>query len=162
MRVIKGDLVQGYYALDGVRFDTHISQVHPVIQERQGFLDIEPSLKLFKHYAIVGSGNVRNFHASDSMILICIGLGKFNKELLAPGTQKTLLDGNLHHTEDLEVYGPSQITPGETMTAPGAMIQDQRDRQEGEETAQKEGGTRGDAIRNERMKRKLCLRTSTR
>ena len=105
LRVIKGDIVQGYYALDGVRFDTHLSQVHPVIQERQGFLDSEPSLKLFKSYAIKGSGNVRNFHASDAMILICIGLGTFNKELLAPGTQKSLLDGNLHHTEEVVVYG---------------------------------------------------------
>jgi hypothetical protein len=152
LRVIKGDIVQGYYALDGVRFDTHISQVHPVIQERQGFLDSEPSLKLFKSYAIKGSGNVRNFHASDAMILICIGLGVFNKELLAPGTQNTFLDGNLHHTEDVIVYGtPTGITPEGVMTAPGAITQGERDHQDGEQTAQTKGGTKSDAIRNEKV-----------
>ena len=151
LRVIKGDIVQGYYALDGVRFDTHLSQVHPVIQERQGFLDSEPSLKLFKSYAIKGSGNVRNFHASDAMILICIGLGTFNKELLAPGTQKSLLDGNLHHTEEVVVYGtPGGITPEGVMSAPGLLTQGERDEQDGEYTAQTRGGTRSDRIRDEK------------
>ena len=31
--------MDGYYALDGLRFQTHVSQVHPVLQERQEFLD---------------------------------------------------------------------------------------------------------------------------
>ena len=85
------------------------------------------------------------------MILICIGLGTFNKELLAPGTQKSLLDGNLHHTEEVVVYGtPGGITPEGVMSAPGLLTQGERDEQDGEYTAQTRGGTRSDRIRDEK------------
>ena len=85
------------------------------------------------------------------MILICVGLGVFNKELLAPGTQRTFLDGNLHHTEDVIVYGtPTGITPEGVMTAPSAITQGEKDHQDGEYTAQTRGGTKSDAIRNEK------------
>ena len=85
------------------------------------------------------------------MILICVGLGVFNKELLAPGTQKTLLDGNLHHAEEVIVYGtPTGITPEGVMTSPGVITQGERDEQDGEHTAETRGGTKSDAIRNEK------------
>ena len=152
IRVINGNVIQGYYALDGIRFDTHITQVHAVIQERQGFLDQEPSLKLFKSYAVKGSGNVRNFHASESMILICVGLGKFNKELLAPGHTKTMLDANLHHTELVEVYEDTQVvTPGKYMKDPMGLNPDQEDQQDASRRAERLGFTKGDALHVERQ-----------
>ena len=151
LRVINGDVCQGYYALDGMRFDTHITQVHGVIQERQGLFDQEPSLKLFKSYAMKGSGNVRNFHASKSMILICAGLGKFNKELLAPGTSKTMLGANLHHTEGMEVYGDKRDVNSRYMKDPMGLDPEEIDLQDASRRAEHLGFTKNDAIIGERQ-----------
>ena len=67
--IINGVIVDGYYALDGMRFQTHISQVHAVLQERQAFFDQMKGFRQFKHYAVGGSGLVRNFAPGPNNVL---------------------------------------------------------------------------------------------
>ena len=52
VRLITGVIIDGYYALDGMRFQTHASQVHAVLQERQAFLDQMKGFREFKAYTV--------------------------------------------------------------------------------------------------------------
>ena len=66
-------IIDGYYALDGMRFQTHASQVHAVLQERQAFLDQMKGFREFKAYTVQGSALVRNYSLGRQNVLLCTG-----------------------------------------------------------------------------------------
>ena len=101
VRIINGVIVDGYYALDGQRFQTHTSQVHPVLQERQAFLDQMKGFKQFKYYATSGMGLVRNYAVGTGNILLVTGQANLNKELLHPGTKRSFMDSNHNATPSM-------------------------------------------------------------
>ena len=115
--------MDGYYALDGQRFQTHISQVHAVLQERQSFLDQMKGFREFKRYAVSGSGLVRNYAPGRDNVLLCTGQASLNKELLHPGTKRSFMDSNYSVTPQKPLGNapydrnpkrdPSRLTPGE-------------------------------------------------
>ena len=123
VRIINGIIVDGYYALDGQRFQTHISQVHTVLQERQSFLDQMKGFREFKRYAVSGSGLVRNYAPGRDNVLLCTGQASLNKELLHPGTNRSFMDSNYTATPSKPLGNapddrdpkrdPSLLTPGE-------------------------------------------------
>lgn len=106
VRLINGIIVDGYYALDGLRFQTHVSQVHPVLQERQEFLDQMKGFREFKSYAVRGAGVVRNFAPGKFHVLLVTGQESLNPELLEPGTNRSFMDANHSATASMPL-GPT-------------------------------------------------------
>ena len=106
VRIINGVIVDGYYALDGVRFQTHASQIHAVLQERQAFLDQMKGFRQFKHYTVAGSGLVRNYAPGPNNVLLCTGQATLNKELLKPGTNRSFQDSNHSATPSMPLGAP--------------------------------------------------------
>ena len=121
VRLINGVIVDGYYALDGVRFQTHESQIHPVLQERQAFLDQMKGFRQFKHYTVVGSGLVRNYAPGPNNVLLCTGQASLNKELLKPGTNRSFQDSNFSATPSMPL-GPALKNRSERR-APGKLTE---------------------------------------
>ncbi len=84
--VINGAIVVGYYAVDGIRFDTHISQIVAVHIERQEWLNEHKSFFKFKTYAVTGDYLVKSFALGRDFHLICVGLAKLSGILVDEGT----------------------------------------------------------------------------
>ena len=137
VRLINGIIVDGYYALDGLRFQTHLSQVHPVLQERQEFLDQMKGFREFKSYAVRGAGVVRNFAPGGSHVLLVTGQASLNKELLEPGTNRSFMDANHSATATLPLgFTPRDRNP---KMDPNKLTEDELINQVASEIAQKYG-----------------------
>ena len=83
--VINGALAVGYYTIDGVRFDTHLSQIVTVHEERQEWLNQHKSFFKFKSYATTGDYLVKSFALGRDFHLICLGLAKLSGILTDEG-----------------------------------------------------------------------------
>ena len=103
VRLINGVIIDGYYALDGMRFQTHASQVHAVLQERQAFLDQMKGFREFKAYTVAGSALVRNYSLGRQNVLLCTGQATLNPELLKPGTSRSFMDANHSATPSMRL-----------------------------------------------------------
>ena len=135
--MINGIIVDGYYALDGLRFQTHLSQVHPVLQERQEFLDQMKGFREFKSYAVRGAGVVRNFAPGGSHVLLVTGQASLNKELLEPGTNRSFMDANHSATATMPLgFTPRDRNP---KMDPSKLTEDELINQVASEIAQKYG-----------------------
>ena len=143
VRIINGVIVDGYYSLDGMRFQTHISQVHAVLQERQAFFDQMKGFRQFKHYAVGGSGLVRNFAPGPNNVLLCTGQASLNKELLHPGTKRSFMDSNHAATPSLPL-GAAPFNR-DTKRAPEKLTDNELNEKVAEEIAKKYGIVRSAA-----------------
>ena len=83
--VINGALAVGYYAIDGIRFDTHLSQVVTVHEERQEWLNQHKSFFKFKSFATTGDYLVKSFALGRDFHFICLGLAKLSGVLTEEG-----------------------------------------------------------------------------
>ena len=83
--VINGALAVGYYAIDGIRFDTHLSQVVAVHEERQEWLNQHKSFFKFKTFATSGDYLVQNYSLGRDFNFICLGLAKMSGVLTDEG-----------------------------------------------------------------------------
>ena len=124
--VINGALAVGYYAIDGIRFDTHLSQVVAVHEERQEWLNRHKSFFKFKSYATTGDYLVQSFSLGRDFLLVCLGLAKLSGVLTDEGKpfHVTPSAGN---TEAL-VYGdPSGLINRDGLLNPDLSIRNQTD-----------------------------------
>ena len=137
VRIINGVIVDGYYALDGQRFQTHASQVHPVLQERQSFLDQMRGFKEFKSYTVSGSGLVRNYAVGTNNVLLVTGQANLNKELLHPGTKRSFMDSNHSSTPSMPLGAAP--TSRDTRPAPERLTKGEIDDKVAAEIAKKYG-----------------------
>ena len=83
--VINGALAVGYYAIDGIRFDTHLSQVVGVHDDRQEWLNQHKEFFKFKTYATTGDYLVQSFALGRDFHFICLGLAKLSGVLTEEG-----------------------------------------------------------------------------
>ena len=109
--VINGAIVVGYYALDGLRFDSHQSQLVGVHTERQAWLNEHKSFFKFKTYAVTGDYLVQSYALGRDFNLICTGLAKMSGVLVDEGksygvtasagnTEAKIYDDEGHITRD--------------------------------------------------------------
>ena len=77
IRLLNGRIVDGYYALDGLRFKQHEKAVHAVVGERQHLLNNHFDLKKFRHAAMIGLHDVRALSAGKKHGKLVTGLLKF-------------------------------------------------------------------------------------
>ena len=83
--VINGALAVGYYAVDGIRFDTHLSQVVGVHEDRQDWLNLHKEFFKFKTYATTGDYLVQTYSLGRDFNFICLGLAKLSGVLTEEG-----------------------------------------------------------------------------
>ena len=85
LRLINGSIADGYYAVDGIRFQTHISQVLPCPEKDQNWMDVHKEFAHFRAAATVGIGTIRLKLGRD-YILECLGLRKVGHAVLSKAT----------------------------------------------------------------------------
>ena len=61
IRLINGTIGDGYYAVDGVRFQSHLTQVVPVHAERQEWLNRHKDFFKFRSFAVTGEASVTTY-----------------------------------------------------------------------------------------------------
>ena len=114
LRLINGELVDGYYASDGERFKMHEWQVHVLKEGRQDWLSKHQFFKVFRQNALVGDHNVRSTSLGNKFGLIIYGMAKFQGVL----THGTVEEGHIvvGATQGALLLGtPTQEgAPGET------------------------------------------------
>ena len=83
VRLINGSICDGYYAVDGIRFQTHLTQVVPVHAERQEWLNKHKDFFKFRTFAVTGEAAVTTYGLGRDHLQICIGLGRLSGVLVS-------------------------------------------------------------------------------
>lgn len=73
VRLINESIVDGYYAIDGIRFQTHISQVTPCPKHDQDWMDTDRDFLSFKIAAVKGV-NPKDYKLGRDHMLECLGI----------------------------------------------------------------------------------------
>ena len=73
VRLLNGTNVDGYYAMNGERFQLNEASVNPLFFEHQEFLDRHVHAKQFKKRAVEGGHSVRAFSLGKFLPLLCAG-----------------------------------------------------------------------------------------
>ncbi len=73
IRLLNGSTVDGYYAMNGERFQLLEGAVNPLFHEHQEFLDRHVHAKAFKQRAVEGGHSVRAYSLGKFMPLLCAG-----------------------------------------------------------------------------------------
>jgi len=81
VRLINGQMVDGYFALDGLRMQVLATQIVPVFHARQEWLNAHRDFINFRGAAVVGESNVRDQALGDDYLMIIMGLSHMNEVL---------------------------------------------------------------------------------
>jgi len=81
VRIINGTVVDGYYAIDGIRMRVLETQITPVYHERQEWLNSHKDFIAFRAAAVVGEHNVRTYALGQDYLMVVAGLSHMNEVL---------------------------------------------------------------------------------
>ena len=100
LRLINGDVLDGYYALDGIRFQRQKSNVRPASRSEKGWLSLDKDFVRFKDAAVSGEGT-RRLRLGGEYLGVCLG-----KVLTM---EAPVLDFAQEFTDEGQVAGKSQV-----------------------------------------------------
>ena len=72
VRLINGDTIDGYYAIDGIRFQRSEHEVQPASPSERGWLSLDKDFARFKDTCATGEGT-RRLRLGGSYLAICLG-----------------------------------------------------------------------------------------
>ena len=118
LRLINGAIADGYYALDGLRFQTHVKTIKPCPQSDQEWMNAHPEFRFFKEAATKGVGvgrlNLGREHLTEVIGRRTAGEGKLPKNLKKATTDPLL---KILQAGERNVQGRPETNRGEVDAA---------------------------------------------
>jgi hypothetical protein len=124
LRLINGELLDGYYAFDGARFKLPTRFVKPCARELSASFDLHKEFKIFKAYAAEGAAGVRSFSLGLRFVDEITAGVEFNHTLSRPQVDADgkwvmveeghVVDGKVEALVGTKPHQPGE-TPGETI-----------------------------------------------
>jgi hypothetical protein len=112
IRLINGQIVDGYYALDGLRMQVLATQIVPVFHARQEWLNAHKDFINFRGAAVVGESNVRDQALGDDYLMIIMGLSHMNEVLTVGSVEEGhISEGQTQGHLDVYTVAPLETIP---------------------------------------------------
>ena len=108
VRIINGHIVDGYYAIDGLRMRVLENHITPVYHARQEWLNSHKDFIAFRAVAVTGEHSVRTYALGTDYLMVVAGLSHMNEVL----TFGEVEEGHIQEGEtqgELDVYGVAPL-----------------------------------------------------